>query len=387
MAFARMKIGILGGGQLARMMALAGYPLGLSFRFYDANGIEAVQGLGECIHAPWEDEAALSAFGQGLAAVTIDTENVPTRVVRRLARAVPAFPNAVALRTAQDRAHEKACFRKLGIPTADYCLVETLAELEAGAAALGLPAVLKTRRFGYDGKGQFVLRSPADVPAAWAAIGGVPLLLERVVEFDRELSLVAVRGKDGQTAYYPLVENRHERGILAATLAPAPGASRSLQLRAEEYLRRLMEALRYVGVLTVEFFQCGHRLVANEMAPRVHNSGHWTIEGAETSQFENHLRAGLGLSLGSTGPRGRCLMLNLLGNVPPRERLLAVPGVHLHAYGKTPQPGRKLGHLTICHPTTWPETPQTLLELGLPRVDTGSRATAPLAEADAPQGD
>lgn len=363
-----MKLGILGGGQLARMMALAGYPLGFAFRFFDANGTEAVQGLGECIHAPWEDAAALAAFAQGLDAVTIDTENVPTRVLRLMARAAYAFPNAVALRTAQDRAREKACFRALGIPTADYRLVETLADLEQAVAAVGLPAVLKTRRFGYDGKGQFVLRSPADLVPAWEVIGGVPLILERFVEFDREVSLVAVRGRAGQMAYYPLVENRHQGGILASTLAPAPRVSRRLQQRAEQYLHRVMDALRYVGVLTVEFFQCGGQLVANEMAPRVHNSGHWTIEGAETSQFENHLRAGLGLPLGDTRPRGRCLMLNLLGSVPPREAVLTVAGVHMHVYGKRPQPGRKLGHLTICGGRAWPETPAELVALGLPRV-------------------
>lgn len=371
-----MNIGILGGGQLARMMALAGYPLGLGFRFYDQNGIEAVQALGKCVHASWEDADALRTFAHGLDAVTIDTENVPTRVLRYLARETFAFPNAVALRTAQDRAREKACFRALGIPTADYRLVETQADLEQAVAALGLPSVLKTRRLGYDGKGQTVLRAEADVPAAWEALGGVPLLLERFVEFERELSLVAVRARDGQMAYYPLVENRHEKGILTATLAPAPGVSASLQRHAEEYLARLMQTLRYVGVLTVEFFQCDGRLVANEMAPRVHNSGHWTIEGAETSQFENHLRAGLGLPLGSTRPRGRCLMLNLLGTIPPREAVLAVPGAHLHVYDKKPQPGRKLGHVTICNPRAWPETPAALTRLGLPYVCAGARQVA-----------
>jgi 5-(carboxyamino)imidazole ribonucleotide synthase len=180
--------------------------------------------------------------------------------------------------------------------------------------------------------------------------------------------LVAVRGREGQTAYYPLVENRHDGGILSSTLAPAPQLSARLQREAQEYLQRLMQALRYVGVLTVEFFQCGGRLLANEMAPRVHNSGHWTIEGAETSQFENHLRAGLGLPLGSTRPRGRCLMLNLLGSVPPRQALLSVPGVHVHLYGKRAQPGRKLGHVTICGGRDWPETPPELVALGLPRV-------------------
>jgi 5-(carboxyamino)imidazole ribonucleotide synthase len=225
--------------------------------------------------------------------------------------------------------------------------VASAADLARAVAELGCPAVLKTRRLGYDGKGQAVIRESGDVASAWARLGGVPLVLEGFVRFDRELSILAVRGRDGVVASYPLVENLHAAGILRRSLAPAPGVSAALQARAEAYARRVLDALAYVGVLAIELFQVGDRLLANEMAPRVHNSGHWTIEGAETSQFENHLRAITGLPLGSTAPRGVSAMLNLIGAVPDASAVLAAPGAHLHLYGKAPRPGRKLGHLTL----------------------------------------
>jgi 5-(carboxyamino)imidazole ribonucleotide synthase len=225
--------------------------------------------------------------------------------------------------------------------------VASLAELGRAVAELGCPAVLKTRRLGYDGKGQEVIREPGGVEAAWARLGGAPLLLEAFVRFDRELSILAVRGRDGATACYPLVENLHAGGILRRSLAPAPGVSAALQAEAESQARRVLDALAYVGVLAIELFQVGDRLLANEMAPRVHNSGHWTIEGAETSQFENHLRAVARLPLGSTAPRGASAMLNLIGDVPDASAILAIPGAHLHLYGKASRPGRKLGHVTL----------------------------------------
>jgi 5-(carboxyamino)imidazole ribonucleotide synthase len=232
--------------------------------------------------------------------------------------------------------------------------VGTHAELDQALARIGCPAVLKTCRLGYDGKGQFVLREPVDAARAWELLGGAAsddgapaLILEGFVQFEREVSLIAARGRDGETAFYPLVENHHPGGILGLSLAPAPNATHELQALAEEYATRVLDALGYVGVLTIEFFQESGRLLANEMAPRVHNSGHWTIEGAETSQFENHLRAVLGLPLGSTAPVGCSAMLNLIGRVPERAAVLAVPGAHLHLYGKSPAPGRKLGHITL----------------------------------------
>jgi 5-(carboxyamino)imidazole ribonucleotide synthase len=260
---------------------------------------------------------------------------------------VPVLPSPAALHVAQDRVSEKQAFEKLAIPTAAYVPVEARGDLGGAAARLGLPAVLKTRQWGYDGKGQTVIRAHAEMDAAWERLGGRPLILERLVPFNRELSIVGVRGRDGSSAFYPLVENEHRGGILHLTLAPAPLLTETLQQRAEGYLRRLMDSLDYVGVLALELFQDGDELLANEMAPRVHNSGHWTMDGAACSQFENHLRAVCGLPLGPTSPLGHAGMLNLIGTLPPRERILAIPGARLHLYDKAPRPGRKLGHVNV----------------------------------------
>jgi 5-(carboxyamino)imidazole ribonucleotide synthase len=257
------------------------------------------------------------------------------------------FPLPRALEVSQDRLVEKDTFRSLGIPTAPYREVGNRAALDAAIGELGLPAVLKTRRGGYDGKGQAVLRSPADVGAAWDQLVSAPLILEGFVNFSRELSIVAVRGRDGETKTWPAVENRHVDGILHLTRAPAPRLDDSLQARADACIRPLLDELEYVGVGCVELFEVDGNLLANEMAPRVHNSGHWTIEGAETSQFENHLRAVLGWPLGSTAPRGVSAMVNCIATMPDRDAILAVPGAHLHDYGKEPRPGRKLGHVTL----------------------------------------
>ena len=342
-----MTLGIVGGGQLGRMLALAGLPLGLRFRFLDPEPAAPAGAVGELIVGAYDDPAALDRFAEGLEAVTYEFENVPVAAARRLAADVPVFPPATALEVAQDRLVEKTFLRELGVPVPAFVAVGDRADLDRALARLGCPAVLKTRRLGYDGKGQAVLRAPADADPAWARLGGVPSLLEAFVPFDRELSVLAVRGRDGAVAVYPLVENRHREGILRLSLAPAPGASIALQAEAEGHARRALEALGYVGLLAIEWFEVGGRLLANELAPRVHNSGHWTIEGAETSQFENHIRAGLGLPLGGTGPRGVAAMLNLIGTTPAPADLLAVPGAHLHLYDKAPRPGRKLGHVTL----------------------------------------
>ncbi len=349
-------VGILGGGQLGRMLALAGYPLGLRFRFLDPAADAPVHRLAEQVVAPFDDQPALARFGQGLAVVTYEFENVPVAAVETLQRRVPVWPPPQALAVAQDRLVEKNFFTSLGIPTTCFRPVEDRASLEAAVAELGLPAVLKTRRLGYDGKGQFIVRSPADVAAAWQALGGQLLILEQWVAFTRELSVLAVRGQDGQIACYPLVENVHRHGILHRSMAPAPALDPATQTLAETYARRVLEALQYVGVLAIELFEVAPAdtaggaagLLANEMAPRVHNSGHWTIEGAVTSQFENHLRAVVGLPLGSTAPRGWAAMVNLIGNLPDLPPLLALPNAHLHLYDKAPRPGRKLGHVTLC---------------------------------------
>ena len=247
----------------------------------------------------------------------------------------------------RNRLLEKSCFRELGIPTAPFEPVNSAEELALATVKLGVPAVLKTRRLGYDGKGQFVLRQPPDVPTAWAAVAGAPSILEGFVQFERELSLLAVRAQGGEVRFYPLVENHHERGILRKTIAPAPRVSAELQGAAEAYATRILEHLEYVGVLALELFQVGDRLVANEIAPRVHNSGHFSIEGSLTSQFENHLRAILGLPLGATGSLAPSCMLNLVGTLPDSGAVLAVPDAHLHLYGKAPRAGRKVGHITV----------------------------------------
>jgi 5-(carboxyamino)imidazole ribonucleotide synthase len=241
----------------------------------------------------------------------------------------------------------------LGIPTAPFVAIDTRADLDVALGAIGLPAVLKTRRLGYDGKGQVVIRQREEIEQAWATLAGQPLILEGFVPFTRELSLLAVRSRDGATACYPLVENTHRDGILRRSIAPAPAVHPQLQALAESYAARVLDALGYVGVLAIELFQTEQQpslisLIVNEMAPRVHNSGHWTIEGAETSQFENHVRAIAGLPLGSTAMRGYAAMVNLIGTVPAIQSVLAIPGAHLHLYEKAPRAGRKLGHITIC---------------------------------------
>ncbi len=342
-----MTIGILGGGQLGYMLALAGYPLGLHFRFLDPSPEAPVGRIAQRVTADYTDQAALEKFSSGLELVTYEFENVPVEAARFLAERVPVYPPPAALEAAQDRLAEKSLFRKLGIATTEFVPVSNPAELEAAVKSLGLPAVLKTSRMGYDGKGQWILRAAEDVAKAKSELPPVKLILERFVPFTRELSVLAIRSRNGESAIYPLVENHHRSGILRLSLAPAPRLDADIQRAAERAAHRLLESLKYVGVLAIEFFEHQGELLANEMAPRVHNSGHWTIEGAVTSQFENHLRAVLGLPLGSPGPAGHCAMLNLIGDLPDSSEVLAVPDAHLHLYGKSPRLGRKLGHVTL----------------------------------------
>lgn len=345
-----MKIGILGAGQLGRMLALAGYPLDLRFRCFD-NDVAPAGDVAELMIGEFDDPAALAAFASGLNVVTYEFENVPVASARALEQYVPVFPPPDALEIAQDRLSEKLLFERLKIQTPRFAAVDSRDELRAAVAEIGLPSVLKTRRMGYDGKGQMVLRTAEDVAGAWGTLGGASLILEGFVPFDRELSILAVRGRDGAKVFYPLVHNEHRSGILHLSRAPAPDVTSELQARAEELAGRILEAVGYVGMLALELFQVGADLLANEMAPRVHNSGHWTIEGAVCSQFENHLRAIAGLPLGSTAVRGYSAMVNLIGAAPTREALLAVPGARVHLYGKAPRPGRKLGHVTVCEAT------------------------------------
>jgi 5-(carboxyamino)imidazole ribonucleotide synthase len=344
-------IGMLGGGQLARMLALAGAPLG--FRFLQLAPEPAVAGgLVDTITAEYTDRAALRELAGQAHVVTYESENVPVEAVDFLATLVPVQPPPRALATAGDRWAEKDLFTELDIPTAPYARVAAQHDLSDALAKTGLPAVVKTRRLGYDGRGQMVCRSEEQLHAAWQHFGGVPLLCEQWIPFDREVSIVAVRSGGGEIRCYPAGENVHHEGILLSTEVPAPHMSAPLQATAATCVRRIMEALDYIGVLALELFQHGDSLLANEIAPRVHNTGHWTIEGAECSQFENHLRAIIGLPLGSTAARLHAIMLNLIGETPPLPELLALDGAHVHLYGKEPRPGRKLGHVTITAPST-----------------------------------
>jgi len=342
-----MTIGILGGGQLGYMLALAGYPLGLHFRFLDPSPEAPVGRIANRVTADFNDQPALGKFSHGLEVVTYEFENVPVAAAKYLAERVPVYPPPAALEEAQERLREKRLFRRLEIPTTEFAEIVKRENLDAAVKQVGLPAMLKTCRMGYDGKGQWLLRTSEDMEKAGPELPDVPLILEKFVPFTRELSILGVRGRSGEIAFYPLIENHHRGGILRLSLAPAPNLTASLQQEAEHAARKVLEALEYVGVLCIEFFEFGGRLLANEMAPRVHNSGHWTIEGAVTSQFENHLRAILGMPLGSTAAVGISAMINLIGEIPESAEVLNVSNAHLHLYGKEPRAGRKLGHVTV----------------------------------------
>jgi 5-(carboxyamino)imidazole ribonucleotide synthase len=319
-------VACIGGGQLGRMLGLAGLPLGLSFRFLDPSPDACAREVGELVVGEYGDPDALDRLVAGADVVTYEFENVPVGAAER----VGAVPGPAALEHGQDRLREKELFRSLGIGTARFGSLEET----------GLPALVKSRRLGYDGKGQRRVESPEAVAD--------DELAEELVPFDRELSIVGVRGRDGETRFWPVGENVHRDGILRLTRAPA---SNPPQDDAEATCRTLMDALGYVGVLAVELFDVGGRLLANEFAPRVHNTAHWTIDGAATSQFENHLRAILGLPLGSTELRAPSAMVNLIGSAPPLDEVLALPGARVHLYGKEPRAGRKVGHVTLLNPT------------------------------------
>jgi 5-(carboxyamino)imidazole ribonucleotide synthase len=318
-------VACIGGGQLGRMLGLAGLSLGLEFRFLDPAPDACAGAVGELVVGEYGDPEALDRLAAGADVVTYEFENVPVAAAAR----VSAVPGIAALEQGQDRLREKELFRSLGIPTARFGTLEDA----------GLPALVKTRRLGYDGKGQRLVE--VDGPL------GDGELAEELLRFDRELSIVGVRGGDGETRFWPVGENVHRDGILRVTRAPAVDVP---QAEAERICSALLDALGYVGVLAVELFEAEGSLRANEFAPRVHNTGHWTIDGAVTSQFENHLRAILGLPLGPTEACAPSVMLNLIGDAPPLAELAALPGAHVHLYGKEPRPGRKVGHVTLVDP-------------------------------------
>lgn len=344
-----MNVGVLGGGQLARLLALSGEPLGIRVVCLDPAPDACAAAVAPHICAAFDDHDALGRLAVQCDVVTYEFENVPSESIAFLAGRVRVHPDATALRIGADRVAEKALFRRLGMETADFAAIESRSELDAAAAVTGLPAVLKTRHAGYDGKGQRWVLEAADLVPAWQRLGRRPSVLESRVDFDRELSIVAARASDGEMVFYPLSENRHRDGILRLALS-RPGDP--WQEPAQQMARSLMDSLDYVGVLALEIFQVGDALLANEFAPRVHNSGHWTLQGAATSQFENHLRAILGLPLGPTAATGVAATVNFIGRMPDPAAVLAVPNCYLHAYGKSPRSGRKVGHATVLTPDT-----------------------------------
>jgi 5-(carboxyamino)imidazole ribonucleotide synthase len=346
-------LGVLGGGQLARMLAIAAAPLGIKTLVVDGAHDACAGQVAPLVVAEWTDYVALEAFAGQVDAVTFDFENVPAETAHRLAERVAVHPSPQALAVAQDRLAEKTLFRECGLPTPEFMAVDTREDLSRALTTIGTPAILKTRRLGYDGKGQFRLKAADDAGAAWAALGEqaatLGLILEAFVPFERELSVIAARGRDGDFRTWPLTQNWHVDGVLSMSLAPAP-AINELQERATALAKTLAERLDYVGVFALELFVKDGKLLGNEMAPRVHNSGHWTIEGAHTSQFENHVRAVLGMPLGDTGARGVSTMFNWIGDLPDAAPVLRAIDGHWHDYGKQARSGRKVGHATLCAP-------------------------------------
>ncbi|MCP5160161.1 MAG: 5-(carboxyamino)imidazole ribonucleotide synthase [Hahellaceae bacterium] len=341
-----MKIGVLGAGQLGRMLALAGLPLEMQFSFYDTSGAPSV-GIGNVFIDQGGTGKDLDSFLADVDIVTSEFEHIPLDLARKIESRKMLLPSSESTRVCQNRGEEKRLFTKLGIPTPKYHLVDSLAAFESAVEQLGCPVVAKTVTDGYDGKGQAVIRDPADVASAWNRIGNTQLIVEKFVNFSRELSIIAVRSKSGQLAFYPLTENTHHEGILRYSVAPAPRISPELDKQAQCYIGELLEALNHVGILTLELFETEQGLLANEMAPRVHNSGHWSIEGANCSQFENHLRAIADLPLGDCQAQQPTCMINIISEKGDIQGLLRLPYAHIHLYGKDERKGRKLGHVTV----------------------------------------
>jgi 5-(carboxyamino)imidazole ribonucleotide synthase len=343
-----MRIGIIGAGQLGQMLGFAARDLGIECRFLDPSISPPARLCGAVIQRPFDDVQALAELAAGCDVITYEFENIPVAALQTLDGKVPVYPPVAALRHAQDRLDEKRLFQRLGIPLPAYRPVDTFDDMVAAADLLELPMVIKTRRLGYDGKGQCVVRSASDIEPAWSALGVQPLIAEQWVPFDFEVSSIGVRNIDGEIRIYALSHNVHEDGVLRISRSPVDAPL--LTHKATEYVRLLLEHLDYVGVLALEMFVKGDQLLANEFAPRVHTSGHWTIEGAETRQCENHLRAVMNLPLGSTASRGHAGMINLISDIPESVRTLERG--QLHDYGKTPRPGRKLGHITVVDDTS-----------------------------------
>ena len=342
-----MRIGIIGAGQLGQMLGFAARDLDIECVFVDPSDQPPAAVCGKVIQRPFDDPEALAELAASCDVVTYEFENVPVEALHRIEDQVAVYPPASALQHSQDRLAEKQLFDRLGIPLPGYHVVDNRDDLDAAVEKLGLPLVVKTRRLGYDGKGQVVIRRRGDIDAAWQSVGGNALIAEQWVPFDYEVSCIGVRNVAGDVVIYPLSHNVHESGILRTSRSPI--GTTALAETAERYVRTMVEHLDYVGTLALELFVCGDGLLANEFAPRDHNSGHWSIEGSRTSQFENHLRAILNRSLGSTASIGHAGMVNLIGEIPGAAR--EIDGAYVHEYGKSPRPGRKLGHITLVSDT------------------------------------
>lgn len=343
-----MKIGILGGGQLARMLAIAAYRLGYETLCYDLLPNSSASFVTEVMVADFFDESSLKVFAESVDVITYETENIPMAVINFLKESRYVYPSYLAIQAGQDRLLEKQLLQSLKIPTTEFYDITSLSSLKSAVKSVGLPCVLKTRQLGYDGKGQFIIKTESEIETAWQNLQGQPLILEAFVQFERELSIIAVRNVQNEIVYYPLTENFHRDGILRYSKAPFENSG--LEEQARHYAKDILEKLDYIGVLTIEFFQVENELIANEIAPRVHNSGHWTIEGAVTSQFENHIRAIAGLPLGSTKTRGFSAMVNCIGEMPKPEKILTIADAHYHTYQKPERENRKVGHITLVSP-------------------------------------
>jgi len=344
-------IGVLGAGQLGRMIALAGLPLEKRFQFFDTSGSPSV-GL-EPTYIETENPVqseALKTFLSECDVVTYEFEHLPLALTQHIESEHTLYPPSKSIEVCQDRAKEKALFDQLRIPTTKYRIVNGVDELTQAVQTLGLPLVCKTTTEGYDGKGQYVLKSEDDIQKAWDSIGGRTLIAEEFIRFTRELSIIAVRSSTGELKIYPLAENQHNDGILRYSTAPAPALNADIAAEADLYMKELLEALGHVGVLTLELFETETGLIANEMAPRVHNSGHWSMLGAASSQFENHVRAVAGLPLGDTEAQHPTCMINLIGHKGDIEQILKLPYAQVHLYDKEERPGRKLGHINVSAP-------------------------------------
>ena len=345
------RIGVLGGGQLGQMLGQAGINLAAEFTFLDPAENPSARHVGRHLQVGFADAQGAASLAGATDVVTYEFEHLDLPTVQAIAARTPVHPSPRALEIVQDRIRQKNFLSASGIAVAPFKAIETAADLTAAVTAVGTPCLLKTARDGYDGKGQRLIHDPALAATAWAELKETRCVLEGFIRFERELSLISTRGHDGAVVFHPLAENQHRDGILRVSRAPAPGTSTALQAQAETIARRLLTELAYVGTFTIEFFQVGETLIVNELAPRVHNSGHWSIEGAVTSQFENHIRALMHLPLGDPRATGFAAMVNIVGTFPDRHALLAVPGVHLHDYGKAERAGRKLGHVTLVDTT------------------------------------